>query len=111
MEVAQKVAQNHRTSHEAMLCYSCATCTATGIPRTVAALAEKTVKAKTNSFRKLTSMSPGECWGGANQHCAQARSLCYCLKEKGPLETFCCQFVAGVERHPGGFCHAEARSG
>ncbi len=67
---------------------------------------EKAIKeGKTISFQKLTSMSPGEFYGGDSysQHYAQARYLCYYLQEKGLLTKFYHQFVAAADHDPTGF--------
>jgi hypothetical protein len=67
---------------------------------------EKAIKeGKTISFKQLTSMSPGQFYGGTNysQYYAQARYLCYYLQEKDLLVKFYQQFVAGAEQDPTGY--------
>jgi len=63
---------------------------------------------KTVSFERLTSTTEEEFYGGVNsasynQHYAQARYLCYYLQEKGLLSKFYHEFVANVDRDPGGY--------
>lgn len=63
---------------------------------------------KTISFRRLTSMSAKEFYGGLNStnynaHYAQSRYLCYYLQEKGLLKTFYHEFAACVKQDPTGY--------
>ncbi len=67
---------------------------------------EKAIKeGKTISFKKLTSMTEAEFYGGNgySEHYAQARYLCFYLQEKGLLVKFYHEFVKAAQQDPTGY--------